>query len=119
MTKNRIIIAGGRDFRNYDWLSENLAQAVSELEGTVEIVSGTARGADRLGERWATEQHIPIKRFPAQWDLYGKSAGYKRNTQMVKYATHLIAFWNGESRGTQHMIDTARAQGLQVVVVRY
>ena len=85
----------------------------------VEIVSGTAAGADTLGERYAQEKGYEVKKFPAQWDLYGKSAGYKRNQQMAEYADGLIAFWDGKSKGTKHMIDIANKMGLKVRVIRY
>ena len=70
-----------------------------------EIVSGAARGADILGERYGIEHNIPIKRFPADWGKYGKGAGFIRNEQMGNYADYLIAFWDGKSRGTFHMIE--------------
>ncbi|MEO5581136.1 MAG: SLOG family protein [Saprospiraceae bacterium] len=81
------------------------------------MVSGTARGTDMLGERYADEKGIPKKQFPADWPKYGKSAGYKRNTEMAKYADSLIAFWDGKSRGTKHMIDLAKQYNLKVRVV--
>jgi len=114
----KIIIAGGRNFRDYDKLRESCDNIlVNQKE--VEIVSGTAVGADTLGERYAQEKGYEVKKFPAQWDLYGKSAGYKRNQQMAEYADGLIAFWDGKSRGTKHMIDIANKMGLKVRVVRY
>ena len=114
----KIIIAGGRNFRDYNQLRESCDNIlVNQKE--VEIVSGTAAGADTLGERYAQEKGYEVKKFPAQWDLYGKSAGYKRNQQMAEYADGLIAFWDGKSRGTKHMIDIANKMGLKVRVVRY
>jgi len=114
----KIIIAGGRNFRDYDKLRESCDNIlVNQKE--VEIVSGTAAGADTLGERYAQEKGYEVKKFPAQWDLYGKSAGYKRNQQMAEYADGLIAFWDGKSKGTKHMIDIANKMGLKVRVVRY
>ena len=114
----KVIIAGGRNFRDYDKLRESCDNIlVNQKE--VEIVSGTAAGADTLGERYAQEKGYEVKKFPAQWDLYGKSAGYKRNQQMAEYADGLIAFWDGKSRGTKHMIDIANKMGLKVRVVRY
>lgn len=82
-------------------------------------MSGTANGADQLSERWAKEFGYLIKYFPANWEKYGKLAGYKRNKQMAEYADALIAFWDGKSKGTKHMIDLAKEQNLQVRVVRY
>jgi ABC-type enterochelin transport system substrate-binding protein len=114
----KVIIAGGRNFRDYDKLRESCDNIlVNQKE--VEIVSGTAAGADTLGERYAQEKGYEVKKFPAQWDLYGKSAGYKRNQQMAEYADGLIAFWDGKSKGTKHMIDIANKMGLKVRVIRY
>ena len=114
----KVIIAGGRNFRDYDKLRESCDNIlVNQKE--IEIVSGTAAGADTLGERYAQEKGYEVKKFPAQWDLYGKSAGYKRNQQMAEYADGLIAFWDGKSRGTKHMIDIANKMGLKVRVIRY
>lgn len=114
----KVIIAGGRNFRDYNQLRESCDNIlVNQKE--VEIVSGTAAGADTLGERYAQEKGYEVKKFPAQWDLYGKSAGYKRNQQMAEYADGLIAFWDGKSKGTKHMIDIANKMGLKVRVIRY
>lgn len=112
----KVIIAGGRWFDDYDLLYRTCEKIlVNQTE--VEIVSGTARGADTLGERYAKEKDYPIKRFPANWNKYGKSAGYKRNGEMAEYADALIAFWDGESKGTKHMIDLAKSNGLKIKVV--
>lgn len=116
----RIIIAGGRKFKDYELLCSKMAAFTENVNPEdIEIVSGVARGADQLGERWAAEGVIPVKHFPADWGQYGKSAGYKRNEDMARYATHLVAFWDGKSRGTEHMIQLAEKVGLEVRVVRY
>ena len=114
----KVIIAGGRNFNDYNKLRESCDNILVNQKD-VEIVSGMAAGADTLGERYAQEKGYEVKKFPAQWDLYGKSAGYKRNQQMAEYADGLIAFWDGKSRGTKHMIDIANKMGLKVRVVRY
>jgi hypothetical protein len=120
MKKHRIIIAGSRTFNDYEALCKSMAEITALVPYTeIEVVSGTARGADRLGERWAEERDIPVKRFPAEWNKYGRSAGPKRNEQMAYYATHLIAFWDGQSRGTKSMIDLGLALDLIVCVVRF
>ena len=51
---------------------------------------------------------IKLSTSPADWDLDGKSAGFKRNVKMAEYADALVAFWDGESKGTKHMIETAK-----------
>lgn len=116
--ENRVIVAGSRKFQNYPFLQSKLKHLLSRLDKeNLEIVSGGAYGADKLGEDYAENHDIPLKIFPANWDRYGKSAGYKRNKQMAEYATHLVAFWNGTSKGTKHMIDLAKEHGLKVRVV--
>ena len=112
----KVIIAGSRTFNNYNLLCQNCDRALS-FQTEIEIVSGTANGADKLGEKYAKERGYLIKQFPANWDKYGKSAGYKRNEEMAKYADALIAFWDGKSKGTKHMIDLAKRHELKVMVV--
>lgn len=118
----KVIIAGGRKFNDYDLLKKSCDNALS-LQKIVEVVSGVADGADKLGERYARESGHQIKRFPAKWynanGVYDKSAGYKRNKEMAQYADALIAFWNGSSNGTRHMIDLAHSYGLKVKVIPY
>jgi cyanophycinase-like exopeptidase len=116
----RLIVAGGRDFADYELLKTKLDIALrNRVEEGVTIVSGTARGADKLGEQYAKERGYTIDSHPADWDKYGKSAGYIRNKEMAQNADGLMAFWDGKSRGTQHMINLAKEHGLKVLVVNY
>ena len=118
----RIIVAGGRDFDDYGKAQPSLSFIVApfvEAGIPVEIVSGGARGADALGEAFAKAWSIPCKVFPADWDKHGRSAGYIRNGEMAGYAHILVAFWDGKSKGTSHMIQTALRAGLEVHVYRY
>lgn len=110
MTK--VIVAGSRSFDSYDLLKEKL-----DMLEISEIVSGGARGADSLGEKYALENNIPIKLFPANWNQYGKSAGFIRNREMAQYADFLIVFWDGESKGTKHMIDLMKKENKNGTVV--
>ncbi len=114
----KVIIAGGRDFMDLELLYRSCTEILKDRSVT-EIVSGCARGADKAGEKYAEFSSIPIKKFPAEWDKYGKSAGYRRNKDMAEYADALIAFWNGESKGTKHMIDLATANKLEVHIIKY
>lgn len=111
----RTIIAGSRDIA--DPAQIKAALAACGWRPSV-VLSGTARGGDTLGERWAEQNGIPVERYPANWPAYGKAAGYKRNEEMAGFAEALIALWDGKSRGTQHMIDIARREGLRVFVWR-
>ena len=114
----KVIIAGGRDFNNFSLLKGKCDKILVNQKNIV-IVSGTANGADKLGERYAAEKGYRIKRFPADWNKYGKSAGYIRNKQMAEYAYALIAFWDKKSKGTKHMIDLAKKYKLLIRVVKY
>lgn len=113
----KVIIAGCRDFNNYEFLL-NKCNSILINQKEIEIVSGCANGADKLGERYAREKSYMIKKFPANWDLYGKSAGYIRNKEMANYADALIAFWDGKSKGTKHMIDLANEYNLKIKIIK-
>ena len=120
----RVIVAGGRDFNNYTLLSNTLDAVLERYTlPEVSIVSGCCRGADSLGERYAKEHGIPVVRFPADWLAYGKAAGPIRNRKMAEFASQgegaLVAFWNGESRGTASMIRLAEKYGLQIKTITY
>ena len=103
----KLIVAGSRSFSDYARLKQTVDRAIKYLDGQIEIVSGGARGADQLGETYAMEKGLPIKQFLANWDEYGKKAGFLRNLEMAKYASHAIIFWDQQSRGTKSMIDLA------------
>lgn len=111
----KVIIAGSRTYNNYSELCEVCDHMLSKHK-EVEVVSGTADGADKLGEKYAQERGYAIKRFPADWDKHGKSAGAIRNKDMADYADALIAFWDGQSPGTKNMIATATIKQLKVKV---
>ena len=113
-----IIVAGGRDFNDYELLKSKLDK-VKKHYGIFEVVSGKAKGADSLGERYALENNLPIAEFPADWDKHGKKAGFLRNADMADYADGCVVFWDGVSKGTQHMINLAKEKGIQLAIVKY
>lgn len=121
MENFKVIIAGSRGFSNYRLLKEQCNKYLREKRKTcnIVVVSGHARGADTLGEKYAKEEGFDLEIYPAQWDKYGKSAGFRRNEQMGNIADALIAFWDGKSHGTKHMIDIMNEKNLQVKVVEY
>ena len=109
----KLIIAGGRDYllSFEDCLRLNIIRsdpAVRELE----IVSGCARGVDTYGMAWAESLLIPIKRFPANWQKFGRQAGFIRNSEMAQYADAVILFPGG--KGTEHMYNAAKAHRLEI-----
>jgi hypothetical protein len=123
----RIIIAGSRSFDDYYYLRRKCLSAIESLcysskPSDYEIISGGAQGADRMGQSFANEFKIPLKIMNADWNKYGKSAGYIRNQEMSDYAKQdpdmgvLIAFWDEKSKGTKHMIDIAKKDGLESFV---
>ena len=120
ITKYKVVDAGGRDFAGYELLKEKCDFYLQNKKPEIiVIVSGHASGADTLGERYAQERGYETEVYPADWKTNGRAAGPIRNAQMATVADALIAFWDGKSRGTKNMIDTATKRGLQVAVVRY
>lgn len=117
----KIIIAGGRDFMDYNLLKEKTDKILQEKKVThkIVIISGCAQGADTLGLRYASENAFDVEEYPADWNKYGKKAGYMRNVEMAENADALIAFWDGKSKGTKHMIDIATERNLPIRVIRY
>lgn len=113
----KIVIAGGRDFEGYNLLREKCDEIIDS--NFAEIVSGGAKGADTLGERYAKERGYDVKLFPADWKTYGRKAGPIRNLQMAEYGDMLIAFWDNTSSGTKNMIENAKKLGLIVHVINY
>ena len=117
----KVVIAGSRGFSNYKLLKDVCNEILKEKkkEYNIVIISGGARGADKAGEMYANEEKLDLEIFPADWKKYGKSAGFRRNEQMANVADALIAFWNGESHGTKHMIDICKEKGLEINVIEY
>jgi len=130
----KVIIAGGRDFDNYERLCE-VCDYLLKNKTDIQIVTGKAKGVDSLGERYARERGYSVKEFPAKWnDLtatpcvvktnrggyeYNALAGHNRNEEMAEYGDALIVFWNGKSSGTKNMIGLGDKYKLQVKTIIY
>ncbi len=108
----KVAVIGSRGFNNYD----KVIQTLSKIKIT-EIVSGGAIGADKLGERYAVENNIPTKIFLPEWEKYGKSAGFKRNTDIIENAELVVAFWDMESNGTRDSIQKAEKLGKKILII--
>jgi len=124
----KVIIAGGRDFNDYELLKEvcdhylqnkGEVQIVSGKQKTTDPQSGEEYGADFLGEKYAKEKGYSIEEFPADWNKHHRAAGPIRNRQMAEYSDALIAFHDGKSKGTANMIETARTMWLDIRVHKY
>lgn len=118
----KIIVAGGRDFSNYDTVDKELSKLIDFYSlfgsGTI-LVSGAATGADKLGEYYALINDLRVRRFLPAWDQHSKAAGPIRNKEMAEYADVLLAFWDGSSPGTKSMIKEAHKRGLHTIIVKY
>ena len=121
MENFKVIIAGSRGFSNYKLLREKCNEYLREKRKNynIIIISGGARGADTLGEKYAQDEGFSLEVFPANWNKFGKSAGFRRNEQMAEVADALIAFWDGKSHGTKHMIEIMENKNLLVKIVNY
>lgn len=109
----KTIIAGSRDINDLALIEKALDDC--GWLPTV-VVSGTARGVDQLGERWANERGIPIERYPADWETFGTAAGCIRNNKMAEVSEACVLVWDGKSTGTRHMMRAARRMGLRLHV---
>ena len=120
MDKIKICVSGGREFNDYDQLASCM-DSIKHLHHmkAITLISGECRGADKLGEQYAEEQHWPIDQYPADWKEHKKSAGFIRNEKMAQEADVLCAFWDGASRGTRHMIGCAFRNDLEIHIFRY
>ena len=110
----KVIIAGSREGIRKEGVLQVLSNSPFKVS---EVVCGEARGVDTYGKEWAESLDIKVTPFPADWDKYGNRAGYIRNEEMAKYADVLIAIWNGESKGTKHMIDLAIKHKLHILLI--
>lgn len=115
-----LLVSGGRDFNDYNLLKNKLDYYLSNQDkNSITILSGHARGTDLLAEKYAQEKDLNLKIFPADWDKHGKSAGFIRNNEMIKEADILVAFWDGQSKGTKHAIDSAKKKNIPIRIVKY
>lgn len=115
-----LAIIGSRSFDNYGFLKKEVKTFIEEnfLEIT-RIISGGAKGADTLAEIYALEFDIPVTVIPALWDVHGKKAGYLRNVDIIENSDAVIAFWDGQSPGTQHSINIAKSKNKLLKIVYY
>lgn len=109
----RVIVAGSRGITDAAVVETAINDSGFAISS---VVCGGAAGVDSLGLAWATRNGIRVSMFEANWNLHGKRAGYLRNVEMAENADALIAVWDGNSRGTKHMIDIAKRKGLKVFV---
>jgi len=112
----KLAIIGSLGFDNYDLLKSTLEQYKDKI---TEVVSGGTKGADSLGDRWANENDKNTNIFLPDWEKYGKRAGFVRNTDIVENSDAVIAFWDGESKGTQHSFGLCEKSNKPLKIIRY
>ena len=119
METKRIVIAGCRDYNNYEEAESYIDFCTKNIkkEYNLVFVSGDCSGADKLGERYAAEHGYKIEVYPAEWKKYGPQAGPIRNMKMVQSADAVVAFWDNESSGTRNIIDCARQENIPYKVI--
>ena len=114
----KVVIAGSRSITDFEIVKQAIVESGFEV---TQVISGTARGVDTLGAQYGKENNIPVREMSANWDYWGKIAGWKRNEEMAEVADALVAIWlideNGEgSKGTRNMISIAKRKGLKIFV---
>ena len=123
MLRMRVLVCGGRDFNDYELLRATLDRILNPnnlslaYQAGIELIHGGARGADTWADYWAVNNYVPIHEYKANWDKYGKRAGYIRNKQMLDEGKPdlVIAFPGG--KGTQMMVKLAKEAGVETIVV--
>lgn len=114
----KLMVCGSRSIVNSDYVFNIIDNYVSQLDDDVIIIEGEANGVDSLAKRWAVNHNKQIMSFPAQWDLYGKSAGYRRNADMVNACDNCLIIWDGKSKGTAHDIELCKKLNKNYTVIR-
>ncbi len=110
----KVLVCGSREWPT----PERIFQRLLELPLDTKIIHGTAKGVDSQADFYARQLGLSVQRFPANWDQYGKRAGFLRNVQMLEEQPDLVlAFWDGKSKGTKHTIDQAAKRGISVEVI--
>lgn len=123
----RILVCGGRDYTDRDFVFNTLYNICDEfnlwtpadeygntLPAPVTIIEGAARGADSIAGDWAVVNWTGLEEYPADWEKHGKKAGYLRNVEMLEKGKPdlVVSFPGGE--GTRMMIELAKEKGIEV-----
>jgi hypothetical protein len=118
--KLNICVNGSRGFNDLDCMDRHLRYHILEgTENNYRLIVGGAKGADTLAREWAIKNGVEFLEMPADWNKFGKSAGYRRNVEMINISQMLISFWDDQSKGTKHTIDYATEKGVKTQVIHY
>ena len=121
MGEFKVVIAGGRDFNDFSTLCNTMDKLLERQIkiNKITIISGGARGADTLGERYAQLRNFGLIRVKADWNKHGKSAGFIRNKEMLNSANGVVCFWDRKSKGTGHMVSITKGSLIPLRVIPY
>jgi hypothetical protein len=113
-----VVVCGSRGFDNRALFASSLRLVRSLIDDNVLFVSGAAStGADNLIIHYCRAYKLPCLEMPAQWDKYKAAAGMIRNKEMLKIASRVVAFWDGQSKGTAHMVENSRKIGFPLHLI--
>jgi hypothetical protein len=116
----QLAIIGGRDFSDFELMKKHLEEIKGDLNMKISaVISGGAKGADSLGKKWADENNVETLIFKAEWQIYGRGAGPVRNRKIIYHADFVIAFWDGESRGTANSINICKNTNTRYKIIKY
>lgn len=120
--ERRLLVCGSRNITDKDWIYSQIESYWYEHLACYSdpiMIEGAARGVDLIAKTYAVENNWKIEEYPAEWDKYGKSAGYIRNDIMVKKADEVLILWDRESKGTKHDIDLCKKYNKPHKIVIY
>jgi len=117
----KLVIAGCRDFDDYELLSNKIDAYIKTeaKDEKITIISGGADGADKLGEKYSKDNCYDLDVHSADWKKFGKAAGPIRNERMAQVADAVVVFWDGKSRGTKNMIDNAKKYDRPCLIINF
>lgn len=115
---NTVAVVGSRTFTNYISFTMEM-QMFLQGEDIAMFVSGGAKGADKMAERYASQNKIEMRVLKPDWKTHGKKAGILRNMEIIDASSKVIAFWDGKSKGTKHSIDYAKMKDIPVKIVKF
>lgn len=114
----KLAIVGSRTFNDLQAFYKCLQVLKVDYE-IIQIISGGAKGADSIGEKYADENNIPKLIFKPDWQKYGKRAGFLRNEDIIKNCNFCLAFWDGESHGTKHDIELCKKYNIPCFIYNF
>lgn len=116
----KIAIVGGRDFNDYEFLKKEVDKYIDENKiSNITIISGGAKGADFLAEKFAAEMDFEVIVFKPNYEKYGRGATIVRNTQIIENSDIVFAFWDGKSKGSYDSIKKAEKLGKKLLIINY